>query len=94
MDANDLADTKTRERTEGAATAVQAMYGDICFVNRVDPDPMCYTSYFGDNCTRRPPLPCLREDVLVDNDTAATKTCLPPLEMRTTSAAGGLLPTG
>ena len=33
------ADEKTRGRTEGAATAVQAMRGDSCSVNRVDPDP-------------------------------------------------------
>ena len=90
MEANGQAETKTRERTEGA---VQAMYGDICFVNRVDPDPMCSIS-FGEDCTGRPALPCLREDALVDNDTAAPKSCLPPLKMRTTTAAGGLLPTG
>ena len=93
MEANGQAETKTRERTEGAATAVQAMYGNICFVNRVDPDPMCSIS-FGDNCTGRPALPCLRENALVDNDTAALKSCLPPLKMRTTTAAGGLLSTG
>ena len=31
MVADGLADTKTRERTEGAATAVQAMHGDVLF---------------------------------------------------------------
>ena len=41
MEADGQADTKTRERTEGAATAVRAMYGDSCSANRVDPDPMC-----------------------------------------------------
>ena len=40
-----------------------------------------------------PPLPC-RNDVVVENGTAAPKSCLSPLEMRTTTAAGGLLPTG
>ena len=39
MDAGGPADTKTRERTEGAATAVQAMYGDSCSATRVDPGP-------------------------------------------------------
>ena len=34
------ADTKTRERTEGAATVAQAMHGDSCSANRVDPDPI------------------------------------------------------
>ena len=40
MEANVQADKKARERTEGAATAVQAMHGDSCSANRVDPDPM------------------------------------------------------
>ena len=39
MEADGQADTKTRERTEGAATAVQAMHGDSCSANRVDPGP-------------------------------------------------------
>ena len=30
MEADGQANTKTRERTEGAATAVQAMHGDNC----------------------------------------------------------------
>ena len=34
------ADTKTRELTERAATAVHAMHGDSCSANRVDPDPI------------------------------------------------------
>ena len=90
--ANGPADTETRERTEGAATVVQAMHGDSCSANRVDPDPMCSTS-FGNDCTEPPALPCSREDILVDNGAAAPKSCRPPLEIRTT-AAGGLLPTG
>ena len=43
--------------------------------------------------TEPPDLP-YREDVLVENGTAAPKSCLLSLEMRTTTAAGGLLPTG
>ena len=35
MDANGKASTKTRERTEGAATAVQAMRGDCFSARRV-----------------------------------------------------------
>ena len=69
------ADTKTCERTEGAAEAVQAMHGDSCSANRVDPDPKCSTS-FGDDRTGPSVLPCLREDVLVDNGAAAPKSCL------------------
>ena len=86
-------DTKTRERTESAVTAVHAMHRDSCSANRVDPDPMCSTS-FGDDCTGPPALPCSREDALVDNGAAAPKSCPPLLEMRTTTAAGGLLPAG
>ena len=87
------ADTKTRELTERAATAVHAMHGDSCSANRVDPDPIFCTS-FGDDCTGPPALPGSREDALVDNGAAVPKSCRPPLEMRSPTAAGGLLPTG
>ena len=33
-------DTETRERTEGAAAAVQAKHGNSYSANRVDPDPI------------------------------------------------------
>ena len=61
--------------------------------NRVDPDPMCTTS-FGDDCTGPPALSCSREEALVDKGAATPKSCLSPLEMRSPIAAGGLLPTG
>ena len=93
MEVDGQADTKTRERTEGAATAAQAMHEDSCSANRVDPDPICSTS-FSDDSTGPPALPCSREDALVDNGAAAPKSCLSPLEMRSPTAAGGLLPTG
>ena len=93
MEADGQADTKTRERTEGAATAVQAMHGDSYSVNRVDPDPICSTS-FGDDCIEPPVLPCSWKDALVDNGAAAPNSCLPPLEMRSPTAASGVLPTG
>ena len=93
MEVDGQADTKTRERTEGAATAVQAMHGDSCSVIRVDPDPMCSTS-FGDDCAGSPALPYSGENSLVDNGAAVLESCLPPLEMRTRTAVGGLLPTG
>ena len=85
------ADTKPRERTEGSA--VQAMHGDSCSAIRVDRDPVCSTSFGGDS-TEPPALPCSEDDALVGKGAAVPKSCLPPLEMRTTSAAGGLLPTG
>ena len=84
------ADKKIREGTEGAATAVQAMQGDSFSANRVDPDPICSTIF---GMKAKPPvLPC-RGDALVENDAATPKLCLSPLEMRTTTAAGGLLST-
>ena len=93
MEADGQADIKTRKRTEGAATAVQAMHGDSCSSKRVDPNPICSTN-FGDGCIGPPALPCSREDALVDNGAAAPQSCLSPLEMRSPTAAGGLLPTG
>ena len=55
--ADGSANTKTRERTEGTATTVQAMHGDSCSADWVDPDPMCSTS-FGDDCTGLLAPPC------------------------------------
>ena len=93
MEADGPAKTKTSEHTEGAATAVQAMHGDSCSADRVNPDPMCSTS-FGDDCTGPPAPLCSGENALVDNGAAAPKFCLPSLKMRSPTAAGGLLPTG
>ena len=93
MVADRQANTKTRECTDGAATAVQAMHGESCSVTQVDPDPMCFTS-FGDDCIRPPAPSCLGKNALVANGAAAPKSCLPSLEMHSPTAAGGLLPTG
>ena len=85
------ANTKTRERTEGAATAVQAMHGDSCTAQKVQDGPKTSISF---GVKAEPPdLPC-REDVLVEDGAAAPKSCLSSLEMRTTTATGGLIPTG
>ena len=83
------ANMKTRERMEGAATAVQAMHGDSCTSQRVQDGTKTSTSF----CVKAEPpdLPC-REDVLVENGAASPKSCRPSLEMRSPSAAGGLLP--
>ena len=75
MEADGAADIKTHERTEGAATAVQAMHGDSCSANRVHLDPMCSTS-FGDDGTGPPAFPCSREKTLVNNGATAPKSCL------------------
>ena len=93
MEADESANTKTRERTEGAATAVRAMRGDSCSADRIDPKPMCSTSS-GDDCTGPPAPLCSGENALVDNRAAAPKSYLPFLEMHLPSAAGGLLLAG
>ena len=92
MGADGQANTKTRERTEGEATAVEAMHGDSCSVTRVEPGPKTNSICFG-VMAEHPDLP-FRDDVLVENGAASPKSCLPSLEMRTTTAAGGLLSAG
>ena len=39
--------TETCERTEGAATAIQAMHGDSCSANRIDLGPKTTSTSFG-----------------------------------------------
>ena len=91
MEADGPANTKPYERTECAATAVQAMHGDSCTAQKVQNGPKTTTSF---GMKAEPPaLPC-RDDVLVEDGAAAPKSCLPSLEMRSPSAAGGLLPAG
>ena len=92
MEADGQADTKTRERTEGAATAVQAMRGDGFSARRVEPGPNINSTSFGAKA-ELPTLPC-RDDVVVESGNAASESCLPSLEMRSSTAAGGLVPTG
>ena len=62
-------------------------------MKKIDPDLMCLTS-FGDDSTEPPALPPCRDDAMVDKDAAASKTYLSPVEMRTATAAGDLLPAG
>ena len=83
---------KTRERTEGAAKAVQAMHGDSLFAHRVDPGPKTSSTSFG--VMAEPPAFLARYDVVVENGVAAPKSCLPSLEMRSPTAASDLLLTG
>ena len=92
MEADRHGDTKTRKRTEGAATAVQAMRGDCFSARRVEPDPTTDSTSFGVKA-EHPALPC-RDDVVVVCGTAASESCLPSLKMRSSTAAGGLVPTG
>ena len=92
MEADGQENTKTRERTEGAATAVQAMRGDCFSTRRVEPGPNINSTSSGVKA-EPPALPC-RDDVVVECGTAASESCLPSLEMRPSTAAGGLVPTG
>ena len=92
MEGDGRANTKTRERTEGAATAEQAMRADNFSARRVEPGPKTNSTSFG-MMAEPPALPC-RDDVLVKNGDVSPKSCLPLLEMRSPSAAGSLLPTG
>ena len=86
------ADERPRQGTEDAAKAVRAMDGDSFSANRVQAGPRTTSTSFIVKA-EPPALPC-RDDVLVENSAAAPKLCLSPLEMRTSTAAGGLLPTG
>ena len=92
MGADGPANTKTSERTEGAATAVQAMRRDSFSACRVDPGPNTNSTSFG-MMPEPPILPC-RDDVVVESGDATPELCLPSLEMRSSTAAGGSVPTG
>ena len=86
------ANTKTQERTEGATTAVQAMRGDSCTSEQKVQDGPKTSISFG-MMAEPPDLPC-RGHVLVEEGATSPKSCLPSLEMRSPTAAGGLVPIG
>ena len=90
IEANGPEDTKACERTEGVSTAVQVMHGDSFSTVRVDAGPKATSTSL--SVKAEPPALSCRDDV--KNGAAAPKSCLSALEMRTTSAAGGLLSTG
>ena len=92
MEADGPANTKTREGTEGAATAVQAMREDSFSAHRVEPGPNTNSTSFGVK-SEPPALPC-RDDVMIESGGAAPKSCLPYLEILSSTVAGGLVPTG
>ena len=62
MKANGQANTKTRERPEGAATAVQAMRGDYFSASQVKPGPNTNSASFG---VKAEPPALLSKDGLV-----------------------------
>ena len=68
------------------------MRGDSFSARRVEPGPNTYSTSFGVKA-EPPALPC-RDDIVVESGDAAPKLCLPSLEMRSSTAAGGLVPTG
>ena len=68
MEADGQASSKTRERTEGAATAVQAMRGDCFSARRVKPGPTTNSTSFGVK-VEPPALPC-RDNVVVESGPA------------------------
>ena len=92
MEAGGQADTETRERTEGAATAVQALRGDCFSARRFEPGPNTNSTSFGVKAGP-PAFPC-RDESVVESGAAAFESCLPSMEMRPSTAAGGLVPTG
>jgi hypothetical protein len=92
MEADDIENTKTRERTEGTATAVHAMHGDSCTpAQNVQDGPKTSTTFGME--AKPPDLPC-RDDVLIEGGHAAPRSCLPSLELRSPTAVGVLLPIG
>ena len=92
LEADGQASTKTRERTEGAAAAVRAVRGDCFSARRVEPGPTTNSTSFGVKV--EPPALPFRDDVVVVSGPAASESCLPSMEMRSSTAAGGLVPTG
>ena len=92
MEADGQASTRTRERVEGAATAAQAMRGDCSSARQVEPGPDNSTSF---GMKAEPPalIPC-KDVSVVERGAAASKSCLPSMEMRPSTAAGDLVPTG
>ena len=67
------------------------MRGDDFSARRVEPGPNTNPTSFGVK-TAPPALPC-RDDVVVESGVAASESCLPSLETRSPTAAGGLVST-
>ena len=68
------------------------MRGDSFTARRVEPGPNTSSTSFGVK-DEPPALPC-RDDVVVESGDAAPQSCLPSVEMRSSTAAGGLVSTG
>ena len=92
METDGLANTKTRERMEGAASAGHAMHRIRFSACRVHLGLKTNSTSFG--MMAEPLALPRRDDIVVESGDAAPKSCLPSLKMHTTTAAGGLLPAG
>ena len=68
------------------------MHGDSCTTGQKVQDGPQTSISFG-VMVEPLDLPC-RDDDVVESGDAAPESCLPPLEMRSLTAAGGLVPTG
>ena len=84
IEADGYANTKTQERTEGAAKAVQAMRGASCTAEQKVQDGPKTSIIFG--VEAEPPDLLCREDALVEEGATSPEFC--------TTADGGLVPTG
>ena len=92
MEADGPTNTKTGERTEGAAIVVQAMRGGSCTTEQKVEDGPKTSITFG--MEANPPDLPRREDVLINDGATTPKSCLPSLGMRSPTVASGLVPTG
>ena len=84
-------DTKTRKGTEDAA-ADRVMNENSSSARRVHTYGQTSSTSLG-MTAELPALP-RRDNVMVDKGAEAPKPCISPVEMRTLTAAGGLLPAG
>ena len=73
------------------AAAVQKKHEDSRSAKRAQVGPTSSTSL---GMKAEPPALPRRDDVLVDKSATAPKSCFSPVEMRTLTAGGDLLPTG
>ena len=90
MEEHITTDTKIHKRMEDAE-ADQAKNGDSCSAKRVQADPTSWTRF---GMKAEPTALPRWDDDLVSIYTAVPRPCLSLVEMRTLTAAGGLLPTG
>ena len=92
MEADVELNTKTRKRTEDASGADRVENEDNSSTERVNGGPTSLTSF---GMIAEPPDPEKSiGNALIDKGAEAPKPCLPPVEMRTPTATGGLLPAG